>query len=255
MYERRRQTASPVSLLVVTLLFAWACSSGDHEEGTVTASGGAGFEEAPDNVPRANTAGARAAIGSLKPFGIDAVVGASGAAGDGAAIAVPDPIVPKPAAGGAGGASPGGTAGSGVVMPSAGGAPTAAGAGNSNLAGAGNTTGAAGSPPVIVMPPPVVETACTPEQSASGGDYMPCAVSAALYVCRNCHSNPPVKGVQHPYVTYADVKARSAEIHDLVKSGVMPWPPYKMNDQQKATVVAWLGKDGTCAIGATSTCQ
>src|SRR6478609_2794674 len=44
MSERRRQAASLVSLLVVTLLFVWACSSGDHEEARVTTSGGAGSE-------------------------------------------------------------------------------------------------------------------------------------------------------------------------------------------------------------------
>jgi len=44
MYKRRRQAASLVSLLVVTVLFLWACSSRDHEETSVTASGGAGFE-------------------------------------------------------------------------------------------------------------------------------------------------------------------------------------------------------------------
>jgi hypothetical protein len=47
MYERRPQTASPVSLLAVTFVFVWACSSGGQDKvNTVTASGGAGFDVA-----------------------------------------------------------------------------------------------------------------------------------------------------------------------------------------------------------------
>jgi hypothetical protein len=251
MFERRRQAASLVSLLVVTLLFLWACSSGDHEVALVTTSGGAGSEEISGNVPRANSEGGSPALfPGLRQSGATVLSGDSGSAGD-AGFVTPDPVELPPIAetGGTTTLPPFGSAGG----TSAGGAPSFAGspataAGSPGSAGAGSSTGAAGSPAVI-------EIACSAEQSTSGGTFLPCDVSSAMYACRNCHSNPPIKGVQHAYVTYADVKPRAAQIHDLVKSGVMPWPPYKLSDQQKAIVLDWLGKDGTCAIGAAQSCQ
>ena len=253
MFERRRQTASPVSLLVVTLVCAWACSSGDHVIELVTTSGGAGSEEIPSNVPRSNMeGGAPSLIVGLRQVGSTAVIGVAGASGEADVGIAPDPIPVPPAGGADNGTAGTALGGSGGVSasgaPSSGGTIASAGSSNPSAAGAGNYPGVAGSPPVA-------EVGCSVDQSNSGGAALPCSVSTAFYVCRNCHSNPPVKGVQHPYVTYADIKPRAAQIHDLVTSGVMPWPPYKLNDQQKATIIAWLGKEGTCAIGAATSCQ
>lgn len=102
----------------------------------------------------------------------------------------------------------------------------------------------------------VVEPVCDPADDHSTPDMaLPCDVSTALYVCRNCHSNPPVKGVFTSYVTYADIKANAAQIYGVIKSGTMPWPPYTMSVWQKSTALRWLGKNGTCAIGAAQSCQ
>jgi len=102
----------------------------------------------------------------------------------------------------------------------------------------------------------VSEPVCDPADDPSTPDlFLPCDVSTALYVCRNCHTNPPVKGVFSSYVTFADIKANAAQIYGVIKGGTMPRPPYTMSAWQKTTVLKWLGKNGSCAIGAQKSCQ
>jgi len=114
----------------------------------------------------------------------------------------------------------------------------------------------AGAPAAAAGAPAVVEPVCDPAQDPSTSDMaLPCEVSSALYVCRNCHSNPPVKGVFTSYVTYAEIKGNAPQIYGVIKSGTMPWPPYTMSAWQKTTVLKWLGKNGSCAIGAAKSCQ
>jgi len=116
--------------------------------------------------------------------------------------------------------------------------------------------GAVGGAPAAGGAPAVSEPVCDPADDHSTPDmFLPCDVSTALYVCRNCHTNPPVKGVNSSYVTYADIKANAAQIYGVIKSGTMPYPPYTMSAWQKATALKWLGKSGSCAIGAPKSCQ
>ncbi|MEI9949172.1 MAG: hypothetical protein WDO74_09360 [Pseudomonadota bacterium] len=61
--------------------------------------------------------------------------------------------------------------------------------------------------------------------------------------------------VTRAFVSFAQVKASAAAIHDVVKSGYMPWPPYHLSDDDKATLLSWLGTDGSCAIGVPTACR
>jgi hypothetical protein len=156
--------------------------------------------------------------------------------------------------------------------PSVAGAPELeASSGGANTAGSpplatGGTAFAGGSPgagapalagaPAAAGAPALVEPVCDSADDPSTPDmFLPCDVSTALYVCRNCHTNPPVKGVFSTYVTFADIKPNAAKIYGVIKSGTMPRPPYSMSAWQKATALKWLGKDGSCALGAAKSCQ
>lgn len=254
MYERRRQAASLVSLLVVTSLFVWACSSSDHEGGSVTTSGGAGSA--------LSLAGARSseAEGAPEPGagGTGDLDGSSPVADAGSEPSMSPNEGPPTDGGkeeaGAGGASPhgdppegmGGTI-AGAAGQSNGGGPSSSGASSAGAspAGASSLGGA-----------PAAEPVCDPADDHSTPDmFLPCDVSTALYACRNCHSSPPVKGVFTSYVSYADIKANAAQIYGVIKSGVMPRPPYTLSAWQKSTALKWLGKNGSCAIGALKSCQ
>jgi len=121
--------------------------------------------------------------------------------------------------------------------------------------GAGSATAAAGAP-AGGGAPVIVEPVCDPADDFSTPDMvLPCAVSTALYVCRNCHGNPPLKSTGTSYVTLADIKTNAALIYGVIKAGTMPWPPYKMSSWEKSTALNWLGKNGSCAIGALRGCQ
>jgi len=250
MYERRRQTASLVSLLVVTSLFVWACSSGGHEDALVTTSGGAGYEL------RAGTSATPEAEGGA-PLGFGGTSDAGSPASliqAGSAESEPNAQVPEPSAGGEPEVSNGGTT-------SAGGTPLAIGGTiDINRAGAPGAGAPSAGAPSAGAPsagaPAVVEPVCDPpDTNSSGGLVLPCDVFTALYVCRNCHTNPPVKGVYTSYMTFADIKPNAAQIYAVIKSGTMPWPPYTMSTWQKTTALKWLGENGTCAIGAAKSCQ
>jgi len=256
MSERRRQAASPGSLLVVTLLFVWACSSSDHEVALVTTSGGSGSELSLGGAVHSEAgAGAELEVGGTLERGPSrpanhggAAVDSSGPRGELAGAfdsdessggAGPTPQPPSEMGGSFGRNDDPGTAGIdaprggtlGVEEPRAG-APSAAGS------------------------PAVSEPTCDPAEDHSTPDmFLPCEVSSSLYVCRNCHSNPPVKGVFTSYVTYADIKANAAQIYGVIRSGTMPWPPYTLSAWQKTTVLRWLGKNGSCALGAAKSCQ
>jgi len=256
MYERRRQTASLVSSLVVTSVFVWACSSGGHEDDSVTTSGGAGSEV---------TAGGGAAISD--PEG-GSTNGAGGMNEGGSASSMneagsrdgehpdPDPSsagAPEVGEGGAksaGGASHsmGGTLGFGGTAGTSAAGVSNAGISGAGMASAGSTSTAGASA--------IAEPVCDPADDPSTLDMvLPCEVSTALYVCRNCHGKPPVSSVSTSYVTFADIKPHAAQIYGVIKSGTMPWPPYTMSAWQKSTALKWLGKDGSCAIGAAKSCQ
>jgi len=113
-----------------------------------------------------------------------------------------------------------------------------------------------GAPSAAAGAPAAVDPVCNPADDPSTPDmFLPCDVSTALYVCRNCHANPPVKGVFTSYVTYADIKSNAAQIYGVIKSGTMPWPPYTLSAWQKSTVLKWLGQNGSCALGAAKSCQ
>ncbi len=129
-----------------------------------------------------------------------------------------------------------------------------AGAAGSSAGSAGESAGSAnmGSGGA----PAVVEPTCSAQGSpAPAGLYLPCAVSAAMSVCRTCHSDPPVMTVAHAFVSFAQVKASAAAIHDVVKSGYMPWPPYQLSDDDRSTLLFWLGADGSCAVGVSTACR
>jgi hypothetical protein len=121
---------------------------------------------------------------------------------------------------------------------------------------AGSGTAASGAPAAGGSAPLIVEPVCNPADDHSTPDMvLPCAVSAALYVCRNCHGNPPLKSTGTSYVTFADIKPNAALIYGVIKAGTMPWPPYKMSAWEKSTALNWLGKNGSCAVGALRSCQ
>jgi hypothetical protein len=249
MYERR-QTASLVSLLVVTVLFAWACSSGDHEEARVTTSGGSGSE-----VSRGGAAPANADDEPELGFGGTTDLGSSPSLNEGGSVD-DSPPEHEPAAAGKPEVSNGGASSIDNPPLSMGGtlSGNAAGAPGAGAPGAGAPS--AGAPAAAGGAPAAIEPECDPEKDRSTSDMaLPCEVSSALYVCRNCHSNPPVKGVFTSYVTYAEIKANAPQIYGVIKSGTMPWPPYTMSAWQKTTVLKWLGKNGSCAIGAAKSCQ
>jgi hypothetical protein len=245
MSERRRQAASLGSLLVVTWLFVWACSSRDHEEASVTTSGGSGSELSsgsarPTAVDPGSDPGAGGTIDSDAPSATNA----------GGTVDVAPPPESEPSAGGEQEVSTGGA-------PSEEDPPLAvAGSIGTNGAGAPGAGGTSATPPAAGGAPAVVEPVCDPADDHSTPDmFLPCDVSTALYVCRNCHTNPPVKGVSSSYVTFADIKANAAQIYGVIKTGVMPRPPYTMSTWQKTTALKWLGKNGSCALGATKSCQ
>jgi hypothetical protein len=244
MYERRRQAASPVSLLAVTFIFVWACSSGgQNEDNPVTAGGGAGSDVAVGSGPSTD-GGAPFEGGAPSDSGAAPSMNVGGSGDD-----EPDVGDPEPTSGagsiahaGAGNANTGGSA-----PESRGGSESA---GSANVAGA---TASAGSGSAGA---PVVEPSCEPTGNPSTeGLFLPCDVSAAFYVCRNCHSNPPVKAVNRSYVTYQDIKPMAGEIYGVIKSGYMPWPPYTITPYAKNVLLKWLGKDGTCAAGVAQGCQ
>jgi len=246
MYERRRQAASLGSLLVVTLLFVWACSSGDHEEASVTTSGGSGSKvDTGSAIPAPIDEGSGLGSGGTSDNASPPAMNEGGSATDSPS---PDP---DPSTGGETDVSSGGAghAGSpplamgGTIGMSDAGAP---GAGSPAAAGKAASAGA----------PAVVEPECNPANDPSTPDmFLPCDVATALHVCRNCHSEKPASGVHSSYVTFADIKPNAAQIYGVIKSGTMPWPPATLTTWQKTTVLKWLGKNGTCAIGATTSCQ
>jgi hypothetical protein len=249
MYQRR-PAASLVSLLVVTSLFAWACSSGDHEEASVTTSGGAGSQvSAGSAAPSDADDGSDLGIGGT----IDVAAPPSMNNEGGSAEEVPPEI--EPATGGQPQVSSGGSSSTGNPPLALGGTISGNGAGAPG-AGAPSAGAASAGAPAAGGAPAVVEPVCDPGEDRSTPDMaLPCDVSTALYVCRHCHSNPPVKGVFTSYVTYAEIKANAPQIYGVIKSGTMPWPPYTMSAWQKTTVLKWLGKNGSCAIGAAKSCQ
>ena len=251
MYERRRQAASPVSLLVVTLLSVWACSSGDHGDASVTTSGGAGSEVAAGSAASATTQGVEAqGDGGVTDAGAVTSDDAAGSGGDPAQVgALPVAGSGNAAMAGAGDAAAGAieVAGDDAGSPgSSGGAPSAGGA--KSAGSAGHASGGSGGAPFV---PPI----CTTSDSSTAGLYLPCAVNAALYVCRTCHSDPPTKPASTSYVSFADIKPRAAAIADVVRTGYMPRYPYKLSELQKRTVLTWLGQDGSCAVGVPTACQ
>src|SRR5882724_10332736 len=150
MYERRRQAASPVSLLVVTLLSVWACSSGDHGDASVTTSGGAGSELAAGNSASATTQGIEAPgrAGASQPDVapppdaagsggdtslVDAPVASAGATSAELGGASDQPAIVNDSAGDAGSAT---TSSAGGSSPSSGGASGALGHAGAGAAGA-----------------------------------------------------------------------------------------------------------------------
>ena len=244
MYERRRQAASPVSLLAVTLVFVWACSSGgQNDDKPVTASGGAGSDVvvgggSSDDGGALSEGGAPSDSGSAPPMNV------GGAGGEETGSEDPEPM-----------------SGSGSMMlagagPTSAGGAAAAGGSGGNSAGGLNVAGAMASAGAGSAGAPVVERACEPTgETSTEGLFLPCDVSSAFYVCRNCHSNPPVKSVNHPYVTFQDIKPMAGEIYGVIKSGYMPWPPYTITPYARNVLLKWLGKDGTCAVGVAQGCQ
>ena len=245
MYERRRPAASLVSLLVVTLLFVWACSSGDHEDASVTTSGGAGSK-------RSGGGAAPSEADGVSELGLGGTidVGSPSSSNEGGSR---DDSLPPDLDGSAGGEPEVSSGGAGTI----GGPPLATGGTiGTNGAGAPGAGAPSAGAPSTGGAPAVVESVCDPADDPSTPDmFLPCDVSTALYVCRNCHANPPVKGVFTSYVTFADIKANAAQIYGVIKSGTMPWPPYTMSVWQRTTALKWLGKSGSCAIGVAKSCQ
>jgi hypothetical protein len=263
MSERRRQAASLVSLLVVTVLFVWACSSGDHEGISVTASGGTGFGSshggAGSALSDANAAPDADAGAELEVGGMLERAPASPVSHGGAGAASREPSLESAGASGSAASSGGASASEAPPSEMAGttgwndGGATGIDPSRGGSSGEDRENGGA---PAVGGGEPVTEPTCDPADDHSTPDmFIPCEVSSVFYVCRNCHSNPPVKGVFTSYVTYADIKANAAQIYGVIKSGTMPWPPYTLSAWQKTTALKWLGKNGSCAIGALKGCQ
>ncbi|MEI9939145.1 MAG: hypothetical protein WDO69_18145 [Pseudomonadota bacterium] len=241
----------------MTLLFVWACSSGGHEDASVTTSGGAGSE-----VSTGSAAPSEAEGGS--DFGSGGILdGAASSLNEGGTT---DDSVPPdrnpPAVGGKREVSSGGAGVEADPPLAIGGTLGAisAGAPGSGAPGAGSPGPSAGATGAGAQPAggaaAVADPVCDPADDSSTPDmFLPCDVSTALYVCRNCHTNPPVKGVFSSYVTFADIKANAAQIYGVIRSGTMPWPPYTLSPWAKATALKWLGQNGSCAIGAAKSCQ
>jgi hypothetical protein len=265
MYERRRQAASLVSLLVVTSLFVWACSSSDHEEATVTTSGGAGSRGiAGGAAPFEAEAGSRLGAGGT----IDAQPSATSGGGTKTSMtnggASPSEHQPSAAGASEAGSGNAGTNGGGGTNGGAGGATEefprelggCGGMTERETGEGGSGTPTSGAPAVGGGPAVIDEPVCDPAVDPSTPDmFLPCTVSSALYVCRHCHGKPPLTSVGTSYVTFADIKRNSALIYGVIKGGTMPWPPYTLSTWQKSTVLKWLGKNGSCAIGAPQGCQ
>lgn len=248
MYERRRKTASPVSLLVVTLLFVWACSSGGHEDASVTTSGGAGSEVTAGSAAGADLEGGSSADGGAPTDNGSAPAMNIGGSGSTPGATDPDPSGGAPQ-GSLGGSEPARAGSDPVPRGGDAGVGSAGSSGAVNVAGATASAGSAGAAVVV-------EPTCAPSnETSTDGLFLPCDVVAAFYVCRNCHSNPPVKAVNHSYVTFQDIKPMAGQIYGVIKSGYMPWPPYTMSTYARNVALKWLGKDGTCAVGATQACQ
>jgi len=255
MVQQRRQAVRLLALLVVTVVLLGACSSRDPEDGSVTTSGGSGAEF-PHGGARSLPAEGAAELSAGGTFDFAGTSSMNdGGSGEEPTARDPEPAPDDqlPSSGGTGsvGGSPHATGGM-LDAPSAG-----APAGSASTSGApGAGAPATGGAPAVAGAPSVAEPVCDPARERPTGDlFLPCDVSTALYVCRNCHSNPPVKGVFTSYVTYADIKANAAQIYGVIKSGSMPWPPYTLSTWQKATALKWLGKNGSCALGATKSCQ
>jgi hypothetical protein len=249
MNERRaRLSASLSSLLIVTLASAWACSSSDLGDASVTTGSGASSEVVGGR-PALSESGAEHGMGGTIEWGSAGRMNEGGTVDELPPLAGHSSAGAEPAAGGRGADA------AGAASLAVGGVIDMNGAGEMNGAAPGAETPGAGSS-AVGGAPAVVETVCDPAQDRSTPDlFLPCDVSTALYVCRNCHTNPPVKGVFSSYVTFADVKASAPQIYAVIKSGTMPRPPYTMSAWQKTTALRWLGKDGSCAIGAGKSCQ
>jgi hypothetical protein len=245
MYERRRQAASPVSLLAVTLIFVWACSSGGHDEdNSVTAGGGVGSDVAVGSGPSTD-GGALSEGGAPNDSGSAPSLDVGGS---GAGETSTDDPEPTSGAGSTQHAGSGNTNTGGTAPESRGGTESVAGA---SSAGAMATAGAGSA-----GAPVVVEPSCAPNGDLStAGLFLPCEVSSAFYVCRTCHSNPPVKAGLRSYVTFQDIKPLAGVIYGVVKSGYMPWPPATLSPYARDVALKWLGKDGSCAVGVAHGCE
>ncbi|HEY3664520.1 MAG TPA: hypothetical protein VGL19_00925, partial [Polyangiaceae bacterium] len=121
------------------------------------------------------------------------------------------------AAGTGGKGGNGGTAGSG-----AGGSAGHAGAGNAS--GAGGS--AAGAGPVLYVPA---------SSSCAAGN-----VQAAMSVCRNCHTDPPINSAPVPLLSYDEIHAEAGNILDKVSSGEMP-AAGTLSTANKGLILDWVG--------------
>ena len=280
MSQRRLRTASLVALFVVTSFVAVsACSSGaQHDE--VTAGGAAGFDRAPSSLASGGAfvleAGATSEGGasgikdeaetageSSGPSngGAPELNASAGAANGGAASpsAAGSQNGGAPSAGTSGVSSAGtfdagnanaGVSNGGVSNGGISGVDKSnAGVSNGGVSNAGaGSGGSAGSfiEPLACLP---ATTTADPAQL-----YFPCAVNTALAVCWHCHGAQPVSGTPYSLTTYAQVKAVAGLVYGTVLSNYMPRPPYIMTTTDKAALLNWLGKDGTCAVGMKLGC-
>ncbi|HYQ42320.1 MAG TPA: hypothetical protein VER11_10130 [Polyangiaceae bacterium] len=245
----------------MTLLFVWACSSSGHEDASVTTSGGSGSKVTRGSTGASEVeseAGAEPASGGSGAIAAASTGNDGGSSGpetgapDSESSAGGTQDVASDGAGSIGGSGPSSTAGTTDVDTSRAGAPDLARAGSDAVGSTAGTTGVPAAGGASALPEPV----CDPAEDPSTLDMvLPCDVSTALYVCRNCHGSAPANGVFSSYVTYADIKSNAAKIYGVIKVGTMPKPPYTMSTWQKSTALKWLGKNGTCAIGATKSCQ
>lgn len=78
---------------------------------------------------------------------------------------------------------------------------------------------------------------------------LPCPVDRVLRdVCQQCHGSPTKSGAPFALITYADTQAVYMgqpvwkRMNNALQTGMMPMSPVTITDEEKATLLQWLGK-------------
>ena len=183
---------------------------GDSQNDAAGGGGGAGGRvDSAGSVGRAAPAGSsndEAGSGGADHAGGASDPGNAGSSGEGTSEAG--------ANGEAGAAETAGSSGAGGVGGKA-------GAGGAGSAGTAGSTGTAGSASVQMIP---------------------CNVYAALSVCRNCHTSPPIGGAPIALMTLADLQENAGSAYSAIATGTMP-PGGSLTSSESELLLDWLLAD------------